>query len=370
MVWLLIGVGFNMQFVRFSVLLTLVLGLSIGAASAQIPGVPGPAGIAGEYRSDVTGNVIGWSPDWMLGTKDVDEILRYDQTMLFNPLDLTIVDIFFTAQDVDAATMRDDMMERSFGAGSGIQIVEAGNYGDIAYALIILTTDDGVFGSFVLVNTSGVTGTGVNLVAPVDSFGQAVQRAQGSLTIDGSPILSGTDGPRLQMQLDAAPPMEMEATSPIGTPEDQASGDTTFTSDVWGYEVTYSPDWEVVESEGDGDLEISTNDQTVTLGFMAVENPDIDQAGMQAALIESFTESIQPHGGLLVSITSDDERAVMVVEMDGLVLIQELIIISPDVLVIVTGFIDGDLETVLGSLNEVTLNESGIFLLLTEGDNS
>lgn len=320
---------------------------------------------AGIYTSNVTGNTLEWSADWMMGTSEDDAAAGIERRTLFQPVNSTILNIVFATQIMDREQAREAMLENFKEGTEDYQVIDSGDYEHIAYELSTFSIEQGEMGSFILVMTGNGT-TIIHVIAPIARFASGIQSTQGSISIDGSPVLQGIDGDGLQNQLEDVPESSSLDVSDSETSSTQPSDDSpeggSYTDSEREYTVEYPAGWSL-DGSGTGDFDLVNADGTASVSFAAIEIPVLDGFALEMAMKSLFTGVLGPEGSFVTS-ESNASRAVFVGERDGTIVIQEMIVHSPSVVVVVTVVINGDYKEHIDQIREVKVDGESILSLL------
>lgn len=316
---------------------------------------------AGVYTSNLTGNTLEWSADWMMGTSETDDAAGIERRTLFQPVNTIILNLAFSSQILDREQAREAMLENFKDETEDYLVIDSGDYEHIAYELSTFSVEMGEMGSFILVMTGSGT-TVIHVIAPIDQFSTGIQSVQGSILVDGSPVLQGIDGDGLQKQLEAIPDGPALNESDVNQASSETPDVGTYTNSEWGYTVDYPSGWSPNVS-GMGDFDIVNSDGSASVNFTAIENPGLDGFTLELSMKSLFTAVMGPSGTLLRS-ESDANRAVFVGESEGTILIQEIIVHSPSVVVLVTVTISGDYDAYIDQIQDVMVDGEGILLLI------
>lgn len=351
-----------------SIPLFLVIGLVLSLVTH-----PHVAAQASEFTSASNGATITWSNDWEIGTEHSDQSLGIDGLSLEAVSGNSGLNFIFTADQFNREEVREALLSNLKQDADDYKVIDSGDYDNLAYELSSIEVANGKVGSFILVLT-GTGTTAVHIVAPIDDFAESVAKAQGSVQLNQSPVLQGIDGESLQAQLEVAPEAGSKQPSPKTSTETNSSetssssktsssaSDQSYTEPTWGYTVNYPGEWSD-QSMGIGDLDLINSTPTI-VSFMGIDNPGVAGTVIEGALLPTFMDVLGPNGTFIAS-SSNAERAVFVGETDGMVMIQELIIVSPGVVVIVTAVVAiGQMDAELPALQQITINGKRILSLL------
>jgi hypothetical protein len=175
------------------------LGGAPGAVASQ-------AGLTGEtaYSVSMSGATITWETDWEFVPRYNRVSENYDLIGLLSTTGFQMIGSLPTGTDPVAA--RDEFRVLFSEGATGIDNVEAGEYGTVAYALDLVDVRESVWAVFIV--TSSATGYLMTYVtyAPADVLGTALDLARGSIEVDGLGILEGVDGAGVQAVVSAAAP--------------------------------------------------------------------------------------------------------------------------------------------------------------------
>lgn len=316
--------------------------------------------------TEKTQRTIGYDQSWSETSRDSDA----DTGLEFVTLDHKDggrVGFIFSSDQLDQAQVRDATLERTKTDTEDYTVIDSGQYDNVAYELAHFKTDGEKLGIFVLVVNTPAGTTVVMVTGEVDAFKDAVGRVQAGVTLDGVPVLQGVDGASLQTQLQVTQASSVTTSSELPAAEAnesetsaQPTGNTAtgaeFTSPSYGFTVTYGAPWES-GNQGIGELDLLTYSPLTVVSFQGVENAGFSGQDFELVLLETFIEFLGP-GGEFVGSSSTQSSAVFIGASGGMVLIQEVIAVSPTVAVIVTAVADGsaDADVVIANLRTIRVN--------------
>lgn len=322
-----------------------------------------------------TQRTIGYDQSWQESNNESDTETQLEFVTLEH-VDGGVVGFVFSVQQLDNTQVRDAILDGARESSEAYTVIDSGEYDNTAYELAHFKSGDTKIGVFVLAVNSPAGTTATMVTGPVDSFKDVIGRVQAGVTLDGNQVLRGVDGASLQTQLQVTQASSVTTTADLpettsnstetggSTTDSAASGE--FTSPTWGYTVAHDSSWQV-SNEAITEYDLIKFDPLVLVGIQGIENVGFTGPDFELALTETFIESLGP-GGELIGVYSNQTSAVFVgVNAEGMVLIQEIIAVSPTVAVIVTAVSDGsaDMQTVFTHLRSISI--SGIPLLSPVG---
>lgn len=362
------NLGFFVRILCSVVVAALAIG-NIGAVGAQQTSV----------TTELLAHDVDWGGSWELEDHTSEASAGMESVQLQSDDHTAFFVAIFSDQQLPRVEAREAVLSSIKEADADVTVIDAGDYGNLSYELTAFDAGDQRFGAFTLVFTEP-TGTVIyQIAAPQADFAAAVEHAQTQITVDANPIFVGIDGGSLAVQIGAA---ESVANIPTNSGSDtgtgsvnssetnsQTSNQTASSSSTgshtvagWNYTVNYPTTW---TPAGDiGDFSLSYGPPSAMIGFMAIENPGVDGSTLEIVLLDTFKETLGP-GGTFVTSGSDASRAVFVgVSGEGLGLIQEIIIVSPSTLIIVTMVVIDDTEAAVANAKQIDINGIRILSLI------
>lgn len=333
--------------------------------------VPGTANEAVAQNTtkvtELTQRTIGYDAFWAENSSESDASTGLELVIL-DHVDGGRVGFIFSNDQLNQADVRDVTLEGTKSNSEDYTVIDSGQYENVAYELAHFKSANQQMGIFLLVVNAPTGTTVVMVTGEVDIFKDAVGRAQAGITLDGVPTLQGIDGASLQTQLQVTEASSL--TSPGSLPTAisnesetnsrqtiSAASGTEYTNAAWGYTVAYGAPWEV-GNQGVAEFDLLNYSPLTIVGFQGIENLGLSGYDFEALLVETFLESLG-FGGEIIGTYSNQESALFIGASDGYVLIQEIIVVSPTVVVIVTTAADGraDPDLVFANLRTIRVND-------------
>jgi hypothetical protein len=334
---------------------------------------PMVAAASGTYSSQASQQVVSWDSGWEETEPDGKEAVISDSVSLQHADSGAELLVAFVTADQDATAVRDAAFSSSGRSDVTVSQLEAGEYGDVAYSVELLRSEgDGAEGVFTLMISNSATGTAVVYVLVTDSeaFSEGVSAVQAGVTIDGSTAMNGVDPAGMQNFLNLAQSTSTQTTESVQVPatdvvptqepaDTTTSAGNTYTSPVWGYTVEFSSPFVDVSEDADLDLMIASYSPLVVVAFIGIENPGASPSMIFDALTPTFLDTLGSNGSYIDGGYSSDRAIWAGVTSDGNQMVQQVVVVSPSTVVIVT--IIGEPGVNMGTVADVKLNGISIF---------
>lgn len=332
---------------------------------------------AGDYTSTSTGRVVSWDAGWSEEQTEDSGNTTEDSVSIVHGDSGAELSVVFVPQSQDSAQVRDEIVSESGGTEGTVSAIEQGSYGDVEYQVDLLRADESeTEGVFTLKMSDPAAGTAVVyvLVTQVENFSAGVSAVQVGVKIDGGVAMDGVDPSGMQSFLQLAqststqtgdgseialPTSEPTAETVEATEAPANTGSLTYTNSAWGYTVEYDSVFMDITDDSGSDLMLASPSPLLVVGFQGLENPGATPAVIFEALMPTFVDSLGEGGSYIDGGYSEDRAYWSGVTSDGLQMFQQLVVISPGTVVIVTMI--GEPGVPMNSAGEITLNGISVF---------
>ncbi len=336
-------------------------------------GAPSIAAASGMYASQGSGQQVAWDSGWQEKALEEKDAAIADSVFLEHGDSGAELLVAFVAADGDAIAVRDAAFAASGRSGAKVSQLEDGAYGDVSYSVELLRADagepEGVF-TLKIANTGAGTAVIYVLVTDADAFSEGVSAVQVGITVDGTAAMNGVDPAGMQSFLNLAQGTSTQTTGTVQVPTAEVvptqepvntttSSGNSFTSPVWGYTVEYDAPFMDMSDEADLDFMVASYSPLVVVGFMGLENPGASPSAIFEALTPTFIDSLGSNGRYIDGGYMNDRAVWAGVTSDGNQMVQQVVIVSPSTVVIVT--ILGEPGVNMSEVGDVRLNGVSVF---------
>jgi len=305
-----------------------------------------PAGSSGSFVT-TAGREVTWSEPWVfneershLGNENV-QVLQFDNDDFLIRVEIGYI------PDIEHSL---DLHQQSVGGDTDQRVTLDGGVGDpVSYWLDQLPVNGVPYGSFAFAQVGGDrTGTMTVFLAPVTSFADGFASAQAGIAIDGTAVFDGAEGDGLQDLLVAAAPAAGDNMVDGGSPklgdfdEDEETG--SWTEPVYGFDVTWSGEWESSERN---ETTLVLESENVILNLTATR-----ANGATTRDLAEFVEDAMADFGVEVGPSAtylDEDNLIVAGELEAIPFIQEWILIDDDIAISITVTVNpvADLDDVI-----------------------
>lgn len=332
-----------------------------------------------QFVSDTTSQVVSWDDSWT--EREPGETARSfdDGATIRHEESGTDLAIIFVPGDADIEQVRDEVLENTDRPDGAVSMIEYGSYNNVEYQVDLLRSEDvpeseGVF-SLKMTNADSNQAVVYVLITQVESFSSGVSAVQAGVTMDGAVAMDGVDPAGMQsfLQLAESASSQTGSSSQVDLPTVEPStetavvtqapvstgGTTSYTNTHWGYTVVYDNAFMDVTSGTGVDLMLGSPSPVMVVGFMGLENPGVSSSVLFEALTPTFIDTLGPGGSYFDGGYQSDRAYWAGINSDGNQLVQQMVIVSPGTIVIVT--LMGEPGVPMNTVGEVTLNGISVF---------
>lgn len=329
---------------------------------------------ADSFTSGTSGREVSWDDGWTEERTGADGSVSEDSVSIRHQDSGSELTIVFVSPTQDLEQIRDNIIDESDREDGTVSSIEQGSYGSVEYQVDLLREEgdseaEGVF-TLKLIGSDGESAVVYVLITQVENFSAGVSAVQVGVTIDDGAAMNGVDPAGMQSFLQLAQSTSSQTagntqlTVPTAEPEavtqpPVTGAGNTYTNTFWGYTVVYDDVFMDMTSGSGGDLMLGSPYPVLVVGFQGMENPGFSPAVLFEALTPTFIDTLGPGGSYFDGGHQSDRAYWAGFTSDGNQLMQQLVIISPDTVVIVT--IMGEPGVPMNTIGEVTLNGISVF---------
>lgn len=333
---------------------------------------PTGAAASGTYASKASQEEVAWDSGWTETELDDKQEPIADSVFLQHEEAGAHLLVAFVPVGQDATAVRDAALTSSGRSEAKVSELETGAYGDVSYSVALLRSDDDAEGVFTLMLNNSIAGTAIVyvLLTDAEAFSDGVSAVQAGVTVDGASAMNGVDPAGMQSFLNLAQSTSTQTTESVRVPSTEAAptqvpavntsnSGKTYTNSQWGYTVEYSAPFVDVSDSADLDLMIASSSPLVVVAFMGLDNPGASPSAIFDALTPSFIDTLGAGGSYIDGGYMSDRAVWAGVTADGNQLVQQIVVVSPSTVVIVS--ILGEPGVNMSTVGDVTLNGVSIF---------